>query len=47
MNLPEFLIDDPDAEIRLTGHRISLYDVFSLHSILIATASLPATPFFQ
>jgi uncharacterized protein (DUF433 family) len=27
MNLPEFLIDHPDGEIRLTGHRISLYDV--------------------
>jgi uncharacterized protein (DUF433 family) len=27
MNLPEFLIDHPDGEIRLTGHRISLRDV--------------------
>ena len=25
MNLPEFLIDHPDGEIRLTGHRIGLY----------------------
>jgi uncharacterized protein (DUF433 family) len=31
MNLPEFLIDHPDGEIRLTGHRISLYDVISFH----------------
>jgi uncharacterized protein (DUF433 family) len=27
MNLPEFLVDHPDGEIRLTGHRISLYHV--------------------
>lgn len=27
MNLPEFLVDHPDGEIRLTGHRISLYNV--------------------
>src|SRR4051812_31178488 len=27
MNLPDFLIDHSDGEIRLTGHRISLYDV--------------------
>src|SRR5262245_34475575 len=27
MNLPDFLIDHPDGEIRLTGHRISLYHV--------------------
>ena len=25
MNLPDFLIDHPDGEIRLTGHRIGLY----------------------
>jgi uncharacterized protein (DUF433 family) len=31
MNLPDFLIDHPDGEIRLTGHRISLYDVISFH----------------
>jgi uncharacterized protein (DUF433 family) len=31
MNLPDFLIDHPDGEIRLTGHRISLYDVISYH----------------
>jgi uncharacterized protein (DUF433 family) len=31
MNLPEFLVDHPDGEIRLTGHRISLYDVISHH----------------
>jgi uncharacterized protein (DUF433 family) len=31
MNLPEFLVDHPDGEIRLTGHRISLYDVISFH----------------
>jgi uncharacterized protein (DUF433 family) len=27
MNLPEFLIDHPDGEIRLAGHRIGLYAV--------------------
>jgi uncharacterized protein (DUF433 family) len=27
MNLPEFLIDHPDGEIRLAGHRIGLYSV--------------------
>ncbi len=27
MTLPDFLIDSPDGEIRLTGHRISLYHV--------------------
>jgi uncharacterized protein (DUF433 family) len=27
MHLPDFLIDHPDGEIRLTGHRISLFDV--------------------
>jgi uncharacterized protein (DUF433 family) len=27
MNLPEFLVDHPDGEIRLTGHRIGLYHV--------------------
>ena len=31
MNLPEFLVDHPDGEIRLTGHRISLYDVIAFH----------------
>jgi uncharacterized protein (DUF433 family) len=31
MNLPEFLVDHPDGEIRLSGHRISLYDVISYH----------------
>jgi uncharacterized protein (DUF433 family) len=31
MNLPDFLIDHADGEIRLTGHRISLYDVISSH----------------
>jgi uncharacterized protein (DUF433 family) len=31
MNLPEFLVDHSDGEIRLTGHRISLYDVISFH----------------
>jgi len=31
MNLPEFLVDHPDGEIRLTGHRISLYQVISFH----------------
>ena len=25
MNLPDFLIDSPDGEIHLTGHRIGLY----------------------
>jgi uncharacterized protein (DUF433 family) len=29
MHLPEFLIDHPDGEIRLTGSRISLYHVVS------------------
>lgn len=27
MRLPEFLIDHPDGEIRLSGHRISLYNL--------------------
>ncbi len=27
MDLPDFLIDHPDGEIRLTGHRISLMQV--------------------
>src|SRR5438128_1025133 len=27
MNLPAFLIDHPDGEIRLAGHRIGLYTV--------------------
>jgi uncharacterized protein (DUF433 family) len=27
MNLPVFLVDHPDGEIRLTGHRIGLYHV--------------------
>lgn len=27
MVLPDFLIDHPDGEIRLTGHRIGLFDV--------------------
>ncbi len=31
MDLPDFLIDHPDGEIRLAGHRISLYDVMSLY----------------
>jgi uncharacterized protein (DUF433 family) len=31
MNLPEFLVDHPDGEIRLTGHRISLYNVISFY----------------
>jgi uncharacterized protein (DUF433 family) len=31
MDLPEFLIDHPDGEIRLTGHRISLYNIISLY----------------
>jgi uncharacterized protein (DUF433 family) len=31
LNLPDFLIDHPDGEIRLKGHRISLYDVISFH----------------
>ena len=31
MDLPESLIDHPDGEIRLTGHRISLYHIISFH----------------
>jgi uncharacterized protein (DUF433 family) len=27
MNLPDFLIDHADGEIRLVGHRIGIYDV--------------------
>src|SRR5438105_4469080 len=27
MNLPDFLIDHPDGEIRLRGHRIGLFDI--------------------
>lgn len=29
MNLPDFLVDHPDGEIRLTGHRIGLYSVIA------------------
>lgn len=32
MNLPDTLIDHPDGEIRLTGHRISLMNVVDLHN---------------
>ncbi len=32
MNLPEFLTEWPYGEIVLTGHRIGLYDVVSLHN---------------
>jgi uncharacterized protein (DUF433 family) len=32
MNLPDFLVDHPDGEIRLTGHRISLCDVVSFYN---------------
>ncbi len=32
MKLPEFLTEWPDDEIVLTGHRIGLYDVVSLHN---------------
>jgi uncharacterized protein (DUF433 family) len=32
MNLPDFLTDHPDGEIRLTGHRIGLYHVISRHA---------------
>jgi len=31
MDLPDFLIDHPDGEIRLAGHRLGLYDVISLY----------------
>jgi uncharacterized protein (DUF433 family) len=31
MQLPGFLVDHPDGEIRLTGHRIGLYDVVALY----------------
>jgi uncharacterized protein (DUF433 family) len=31
MDLPEFLIDHPDGEVRIAGRRISLYDVISHH----------------
>lgn len=31
MNLPEFLVDQPDGEIRLAGHRIGLYHVVFRH----------------
>jgi uncharacterized protein (DUF433 family) len=27
MNLPDFLIDHPDGEIRITGHRVGLYHI--------------------
>src|SRR4051794_496492 len=40
MNLPEFLIDHPDGEIRLTGHRIGLYDVISFHQDRYTAAML-------
>ena len=32
MNLPDFLIDHPDGEIRLTGHRISLLHVVDCYN---------------
>lgn len=32
MNLPNFLIDHPDGEIRLTGHRIGLFHVVVHHN---------------
>jgi uncharacterized protein (DUF433 family) len=32
MPLPEFLIDHPDGEIRITGHRISLLNVVDLYN---------------
>ena len=31
MDLPDFLIDHADGEIRLAGHRLGLYDVISLY----------------
>jgi uncharacterized protein (DUF433 family) len=31
MQLPGFLVDHPDGEIRLTGHGIGLYHVVSLY----------------
>ncbi len=31
MKLPDFLTEWPDGEIKLTGHRISLYHVMSHH----------------
>ncbi len=31
MNLPEFLVDHPDGEIRLAGSRIGLYHVIFFH----------------
>lgn len=33
MQLPDFLIDHPDGEIRLTGHRIGLYHVIFFHKL--------------
>ena len=32
MNLPDFLIDHPDGEIRLTGHRIGLLHVVDCYN---------------
>ena len=32
MKLPEFLVDHPDGEIRLTGHRIGLYHIVRLYN---------------
>jgi uncharacterized protein (DUF433 family) len=32
MNLPDFLTNSPDGEIRLTGHRIGLYTIMRLHN---------------
>jgi uncharacterized protein (DUF433 family) len=31
MNLPDFLVEHPDGEIRLAGHRIGLYHVIDLN----------------
>jgi uncharacterized protein (DUF433 family) len=32
MNLPDHLVDHPDGEIRLTGHRIGLSDIVAYYN---------------
>lgn len=40
MNLPDFLVDHPDGEIRLTGHRIGLSHVVYFYNEGFSTEML-------
>jgi uncharacterized protein (DUF433 family) len=48
MKLPEFLFDHPDGEIRITGHRIGLYELadryWSGHSAEMLYEEFPTIP---